>query len=86
MLGKSKARIHTDVVYFSAYKFSLGGGIIEDEPAQWLLYFSRTSERGHNCGMAYERCFTFVTKPTRKQVRKARKSFKIGYDMYENYY
>lgn len=85
MLTKCNVSISTDVVYVSASKFSIGNGIIEDVPAQWLVYFSRQTEREHNYGLPYERCYEFVTKPTRKQIRKARRQFKVGYDIYENY-
>lgn len=84
MLGKSKACIRTDVCYLPAKDFNIGGDIFRMK-AQWAVLFSRSTEREHNCGLAYERCYDFVTKPTRKQLRKARKHFKIGYDMYENY-
>ena len=77
--------IFTDVVFVSAYKFSIGDGIIESVPSFWQLVFSQQSVTNHNYGLPYARYYTFVTKPTRKQIRKARKHFKVCYDMYENY-
>lgn len=81
----STTTIYTDVVFVSAYKFSIGDGIIESVPSFWQLVFSQQSVTNHNYGLPYERYYTFVTKPTRKQIRKARKHFKVCYDMYENY-
>lgn len=85
MLTKSKVSIYTDVVFVGASKFSIGGGIIESIPAEWCVVFSRQTVCEHHYGIPYERWYTFVTKPTRKQIRKARKHFKVGYDMYEHY-
>lgn len=88
--GCESARTHnvsitTDVVFVPAYKFSIGGSIIENVPAGWDVYFSRQTISEHNYGIPYERCYHFVTKPTRRQIRKARRNFKVCYDMYENY-
>lgn len=85
MLTKCKITIHTDVVFVSASQFSIGDGIIESSPAHWMLVFSRESQAEHNYGLPYERYYTFATKPTRKQISKARRTFKVGYDMYEHY-
>lgn len=85
MLTKCKVSIVTDVVYFAASQFSIGDGIIEREPASWYVVFSRHTEREHNFGLPYERYYQFITKPTRRQIRKARHDFKVKYDMYENY-
>ena len=79
MLTKCKITIHTDVVFVSGDKY------IHGEPAHWMVVFSRESQAKHNYGLPYERYYTFVTKPTRKQISKARRTFKVGYDMYEHY-
>lgn len=76
---KCNVSISTDVVFEPSYM------LMEPEPAHWVVYFSRQTQQDHNYGIAYERCYYFVTKPTRKQIRKARKNFKICYDMYEYY-
>jgi hypothetical protein len=33
--------IYTDVIFVSAYKFSIGDGIIESVPSFWQLVFSQ---------------------------------------------
>lgn len=86
MLTKCKVSILTDVVFFSASQFSIGDGILEHEPASWYVVFSRQTEREHNYGIPYERYYPFTAKPTRRQIRKARRDFKVKYDMYENYH
>jgi hypothetical protein len=70
MLAKCKVSIKTDVVYASC---------------EWYVYMSRETQQEHNYGLPYERCYIFVTKPNRKQLRRLRKKFKVGYDMYEYY-
>lgn len=79
MLTKCKVTISTDVVFEPSYM------LMQPEPAQWVVYFSRQTEREHNYGIPFERCYLFTTKPTRRQIRKARRDFKVKYDMYENY-
>lgn len=79
MLTKCKISIHTDVVFIPVSKYV-------HLPAHWMVVFSRESQAEHNCGLSYVRCYTFVTKPTRKQISKARHSFKVCYDMYEHYW
>lgn len=76
---KSRVSIRTDVVFEPSYM------LMKPEPAHWVVYFSRQTQQEHNYGLPYERCYYFVTKPTRKQIRDARKHFKVGYEMYEYY-
>lgn len=78
MLTKCKISIHTNIVFMSAVKCT-------HSPAHWMVLFSRESQEEHNYGLPYERYYKFATKPTRRQISKARKSFKVGYDMYEHY-
>lgn len=67
--------VRTDVVFMAMTN--------QYSPAlHWQVWFS-TDPVG---ALPFERVYEFTCKPTRKQIRKARKHFKISYDMYENYY
>ena len=79
MLTKCTVSIHTDVVFVAGDKY------VPNEPAHWMVVFSRQTQSEHNYGLPYERYYTFATKPTRKQISQVRRSFKVGYDMYEHY-
>lgn len=58
---------------------------LPDGSRVWSLLLTEESKVEWNYGIPYTRDYHFPTKPTRTQISRVKKKFKILFEMYEYY-